>query len=115
MTDEGETQRVTRYYISNTGTTLTKVMPPTAKNIQKWNTTPHWRHRDNGKHVCAAKPPSGKYDQCPAPSPVPPDRRIGINKGFEVTICNDVTANPSDVNYQWYITEAEKLVNVLRG
>ena len=111
--NETETQRVTRYYISNGGCELVKVSPPTAAMVLNWNTKPHWRHRDNGKHKCANKPPSGKYDQCAPPTPTPEDRRTRINKGFSVTVCNNITEKPSDINYSWYIQEAEKLVNDL--
>lgn len=112
--DNGETeqQHITRYYISNEGVELVKIMPPTQKGIEKWNSVPHWRHRENGKHVNAKKAPSGKYDQCPPPSDTPPNRRIGINKGFKVTVCNEILDVPTDINYQWYIQEAEKLVKL---
>lgn len=39
------------------------------------------------------------------------DRRIGINTGWKVTICNNIDdANHDDIDYEYYIAEAEKLV-----
>ncbi len=108
-------QNVTRYYVSDDGVPLTKVMPPTDKLIEKWRNFGHWVHRDNGKHVNAKKAPSGKYDLCPAPSDLPPDRRMSIQKGFLVTVCNSVAEHTfNNINYDYYITEARKLVDELK-
>lgn len=68
-------QNVTRYYISNNGGELIKVMPPV----------------------------KGKDDA----------RRIGINVGFKVTTQNTFTGSLEDVNYDWYIDEAYKLITPL--
>jgi len=109
-----QVQNVSRYYVSETGGALTKVMPPTGKLIEKWHTAAHWKHRDNGKHANAPKAPSGKYDLCPAPSELPPDRRMSIQKGYLVTICNSVSGHEfNDINYDYYIAEARKLVDEL--
>lgn len=108
-------QNVSRYYVSDDGVALTKVMPPTDKLIEKWNTVAHWQHRDNGKQVNAAKAPSGKYDLIPKPSELPPDRRMSIQKGYLVTICNSVTGFTfNNINYDYYIAEARKLVDELK-
>ena len=38
-------------------------------------------------------------------------RRIAINKGWQVRICDDMREfDPSTLNYDWYVQEAEKLV-----
>lgn len=44
-------------------------------------------------------------------------RRSGIHTGWMVTICNDIRngLDMTAVNYDWYVREAEKLVNPLRG
>lgn len=44
-------------------------------------------------------------------------RRTGIHTGWMVTICNDIRdgLDMSGVNFDWYVREAEKLVNPLRG
>jgi len=42
------------------------------------------------------------------------DRRIGIDTGWKVTICNDIReCNPDEIEFEWYIKEAEKLVKPL--
>lgn len=68
-------QNTSRYYIANDGPELFKVMPPLAKNPEKW-------------------------------------RRMAVNKGWKVHVCNHFTGiNPDLINYDWYVAEAEKLVN----
>jgi hypothetical protein len=70
LLDEKQIQNITRYYISNRGGSLIKVM-------------------------------SG-------------ERRIGINVGWKVTECNRFEGT-QDINYDYYIKEAEKLVKPLKG
>ena len=42
------------------------------------------------------------------------DRRIGIDVGWKVTVCNDIShCNPDDINFDYYVHEAEKLVKPL--
>lgn len=66
-------QRISRYYVSNAGKMLTKVMPPLSK----------------------------KPDV---------ERRIGINVGNVVRVCNNLkTADVTDINYKYYIDEVKKL------
>ena len=52
------------------------------------------------------------------PLPKKPDqwRRMAINKGWKVHICNHFTGiDPDLINYDWYVQEAEKLVNFVEG
>lgn len=43
-------------------------------------------------------------------------RRIGVNKGWKVTVCNKLDQIvEADIEHEWYIKEAEKLVKPLRG
>ena len=66
-------QNTTRYYVSTTGSSLTKVMPPL----------------------------KGKSEE----------RRIGVDTGWTVTVTNDADNFRWDnVNWLYYINEAEKLV-----
>lgn len=125
-------QRITRYYISNKGGTLTKVSPPTKGcKVGQWkransltdqfyqsvivelNTQkPHqtwlqheidstglpWDERINTKN-------HGKYET----------RRTGFNVGYLVIPCNSIDDGaPFDINYNYYIDEAKKLVDPLR-
>jgi len=75
--DEIQTQNICRYYISNNGVKLVKVMPP-----------------------LPSKPESG-------------ERYIGIDKEWEVTVCNKMSDFKGDINYDYYIQEARKLVDPL--
>ncbi len=66
-------QNTTRYYVSTTGSSLTKVMPPL----------------------------KGKSEE----------RHIGVDTGWTVTVTNDADNFRWDnVNWLYYINEAEKLV-----
>jgi len=115
MTLQEKYQNVSRYYVSETGVSLIKVMPPTDKLILKWNTVAHWQHVDNGKQVNAPKAPSGKYALINKPSANPPDRRMGITVGWLVTVCNSMKGHEfNDINYDYYIAEARKLVDELK-
>lgn len=107
-------QRVSRYFVSNNGGYLIKEMNPTADQIKEWHVKPHWRHKVSGETKQATKAPSGMWLQCPPPSQVPPQRRIGIEAGSKVTVCNSLTGlDMSDVNIAYYVAEARKLVDPL--
>ena len=127
-------QKITRYYISNAidAGALTKVSPPTKgaivgqwkrKNslsdqfygavIAELRGAVPTHHDDTERDAC--KLPwderintgnRSKYDT----------RRTGFNVGYLVKPCNDIhTANRADINFEYYIAEAEKLVNPLRS
>jgi hypothetical protein len=81
MWGDKEEQRISRYYISNEGHALTKIMPPTPAQLRK--------------------------------NPNAPERKIGINVGWTVQVCNDHTRLGDDVNYEYYVQEARKLVDPL--
>lgn len=67
-----QVQNTCRYYVSTEGKSLTKVMPPLAKNPDKW-------------------------------------RRIGVESGWTVCVCNDLRDATMPINYEYYINEVEKL------
>ena len=70
---EKQQQNICRYYMSNSGGTLVKIMP--------------------------ALP--GKEDQG--------DRRLGIEVGWKVLTCNKIPATLHDINFDYYIEQANKL------
>jgi hypothetical protein len=45
------------------------------------------------------------------------ERRMSINTGWLVTLCNDLRGflDMDDLNIDWYVKEAEKLVLTLQG
>lgn len=48
--------------------------------------------------------------------PDAPWRVMSVNKGYTVNVCNDIKlATRDNLNYEFYVSEAEKLVNPLRG
>ena len=107
-------QNINRYFVSNKGGYLIKVMDPTKLQCETWLTKPHWRHKVNGNHKMAAKAPSGLYIQCKPPTNKPPLRRIGVDAGWKVTICNQLKdLDMSDVNIKYYVTQTRKLVDPL--
>lgn len=48
--------------------------------------------------------------------PDAPWRSMSVNKGYTVIVCNNIKhASRDNLNYEFYVAEAEKLVNPLRG
>lgn len=102
-------QKTSRYYVSTDGGELVKVAPPTgiAGAFKKKNgvsddeyykvmteTRGEWDAR-----VCTGN--KSKYTQ----------RDTKIEAGYKITICNNVEDFSFDnVDYNWYITEARKLI-----
>lgn len=108
-----ETQRVCRYYASNDGGYLIKVMEPTSDQVKKWQSGSHWRHIDTGAHKMSAKRPSGKWVPCPPPSSKPPMREIGQQAGQKITLANTLRGlDLSNLDVQFYVNEARKLVEM---
>ena len=71
-TEETKLQNICRYYISNNGGSLVKIMPPL----------------------------EGKTEY----------RRMGIDIGWKVSVCNNILDFDWDIDYDYYISEANKLV-----
>ena len=69
-------RNITRYYVSNGGGQLVKIMPPLPKKPDK-------------------------------------EREISVNKGWNVTV-HDVIAPLTDINYDFYVQETEKLVKPMK-
>jgi hypothetical protein len=109
-------QNISRYYVSKNGGSLIKVMPPTTDMITRWKQCDHYFHVDNGKHkavTAGRKPPSGKYLLGVMPTPTPVDRRIAIESGLLVRDCSNISEFENDIDYEYYINEARKIVNPL--
>lgn len=103
---------IVRYYISRGGKPLEKMSPPTGplgqyKRANKL-TDGYYREvmEEIGLNVWDERihtKNKSKYD----------DRRIGVNSGWLVTLCNQVPESLTDINLDWYIQETEKLVKPL--
>lgn len=127
----GETvSNIVRYYISRSGRQLEKVMPPAGplgafkrKNglsDQFYNEVVHELALSadliqHGWEYARANIPWDERIHTKNQSTYQ-ERRTGINTGWDVKICNDLNDfDFADVNLQWYIKEAEKLVTLLGG
>lgn len=108
-------QNICRYYVSDNGGYLVKVMPPIEgkeKVVTVYQT-------DNGEEFEAkTKPQNAKAVSKNWPvlrqyHEAPTDRKIGIETGWKVKVCNKITDFSWDINYEYYIREAKKLVDPL--
>lgn len=107
-------QKIVRYYISTDGDFLEKVMPPKGEegkykrangltdayyNQILAEVGDEWDERIHTKN-------GSKYET----------RRTAMHTGYTVMLCNNMKDNSVvDINYQWYINEALKLVEPLRN
>ena len=127
-------QKITRYYISaaNNAGALTKVSPPTKGAIvgqwkRKNSLTDQFYGavRNELRDALTGTALDGELDTTGLPwderintgnRSIYDTRRTGLNVGYLVTPCNDIhTARRADINIDYYVAEAEKLVNPLRG
>lgn len=125
-------QRITRYYVAKLGGVLTKVSPPTkGYQVGQWKRATKLTDQfynsviDELKQQNHYTVPIWDMDS----TGLPWDNRIntknhskyiirrtGLEVGWLVETCNDIkNANHNNINYDYYIAEAEKLVNPLRG
>ena len=117
MMGDIQLQNITRYYISNSGGSITKVMPPMkGKEILTFQI---YEMPDGSRAQARTKTEIKKFEKkgtfigtqgIPAK-----ERRFDINKGWLITPCNNLAEiTDFDFNYDWYINEARKLVDPLR-
>jgi len=116
--DEAQRQRITRYYVSNTGKPLSTIMPPMkGKELVEFDV---YQMPDGNELFARLKSEYTKVEKkgytwlrkefVPAKN-----RHTDINKGYLTTICNDMRkAGQFDFNIDWYVNEAEKLVLPLK-
>ena len=119
MLDDRQLQNITRYYISNQGGSLRKVMPPVkGKEVLHFDV---YQMPDGQLFYARLKADYTKaekkgYIWLRKEDRQAPDRNTDINKGWLVTPCNDLRGvTEFDFNYQWYIEEARKLVDPLKS
>lgn len=108
-------QNTCRYYISKDGDgQLIKIMPP----LPKGKLGKEWKHPETGgiqfskNKTEENRLKKGGYEFQKDIEIPPEERRIGINTGWNVRVCNDIKKfkGMSDIDYDYYIQEAEKLV-----
>ncbi len=113
--EEIQLPNITRYYVANNGVRLFKVMTPTSVQVKNWLEVSHWQHVVTGVHKCSKNAPSKKWVQVEPPYDKPPMREIGVESGFRVIECNEVneqTLKLKDLNIDYYVEKAKKLVDI---
>ena len=127
--NERELQKITRYYISVDGGTLTKISPPTkGHQVGQWKRSNSLSDQFYKSVIAELKNTTAEQIELDSTG-VPWDERIntknrskyeirrtGVNAGQLVAPCNDIKdADRNNINFEYYIAEAEKLVNPLRN
>lgn len=109
--DRQPVQRNTRYYVSTDGPRLTKVLPPLAKQFYGdkalISRQDYDLKRAAAEEVDADQPTVEEWLKWKDKM----ERQIGVQKGWTVTITNDMDEFRWDnVNWYFYIEEAKKLI-----
>jgi len=100
---------IIRYYISTDGDILEKVMPPTGEpgTFKRKATCPKSVYESADNTVWNPDIHTGNQS-------VHEERRSGIHTGWTIRLCNVMPKGEiDDINYEYYIREAEKLVEPL--
>ncbi len=104
-------QSTTRYYVALDGAPLAKVSPPPAGHaVGQWKRAPRITKAEYDRVMTAN---GGAYDAsvCTAAKTKYEDRTTAIQAGWKIAECNDARSFKfANVNYDWYIAEARKLV-----
>jgi hypothetical protein len=106
---EESQQRNSRFYISTDGKPLTKILPAQGKpgTFKKANNV------SDAEYERVMKETGGAWDVrvCTKNKSRYEERESQIMAGYKVTMCNSIKDfNWSNVNYDWYVQEAQKLV-----
>lgn len=117
MVDENgidhQTQNICRYYISDRGMEMVKVMPP----LEEFKEEQVWTNHELMDSVTISKKPDiAKYQkkgyvfekmvQTPCE-----DRRLSIEAGWKCKVTNNIKDFDWDINYQYYIERTWKLID----
>lgn len=121
-----ELPRITRYFVSNYGPELIKIMPPTKRKVTKkmikdWDDqlTDEMIEKINGfmQKIEPFKLADVGIQECDHTLKLvqdmqPREREIAIDKEFSVCPCNDSIPSiySADINYNYYIDQAKKLI-----
>lgn len=105
-------QNTSRYFIATHGPSLFKLSPPTKphvtgtfKKAQGITDAEYNRYDPYTWNPAVHTKNQGRYDT----------RKDSISAGWKVNICNDIRdANRANLNYDYYVAEAEKLVRMVR-
>ena len=110
---EEQLQNICRYYVSNNGGQLVKVMPPVveSKMLQ------YYMDDEGNEYFPKNKTEEKKFEKLNykfmgEKEVKQPPRRIGIDTGWNVVPCNDIKKFSNDINYDYYIEQTNKLVDL---
>lgn len=121
-------QRISRYVVTNTGYDLIKTMPALKRRGASVDMVlPTWRSKKQSgglnknlkvetEEQCIHAMRLGYKIKDGGTFTHSPLRRNEVEAGHKVTVCNDVTGKTVkdyDINYEWYINQAEKLVQAV--
>jgi hypothetical protein len=119
MVDENgvdhQTQNICRYYVSTNGMDLVKVMPP----LQPFKEEQVWiNHELMDEVVISSKTDIAKYEKkgytlSHTVNTKCEDRRFDIEAGWKCKVTNDIKQFSWDIDYQYYIERAWKLINFI--
>lgn len=100
-------QNVSRYYVSNEGKSLLKVMPPIPKNgfLFRLDKDEQAAHTKGDIQRLEKK----GYERI-GEVVIKKERHIAIESGYVVKVCNDIKQYDGDINYSYYTEEAKKLI-----
>lgn len=110
---EEQLQNICRYYISENDGQLVKVMPPVVDSKM----LKFYIDEDGNEYFPKNKTEEKKYDKLGykfmgEKQVKQPPRRIGIDTGWNITPCNDIKNFNNDINYDYYIQSANKLIDL---
>lgn len=107
-----QVQNICRYYVSNKGMEMVKVMPPTTPT----KTEKLYRSEDGSEEVViSTKTDINKYEKKgyqfikDVETPCP-ERRFNIEAGWKVKVTNDIEEFDWDIDYDYYIERTWKLI-----
>jgi len=115
-----QVSNIVRYYVSTEGKPLEKVMPPNGPPGEYKRAN---KLTDSYFAEVMAEIGPGIWDERihTKNKSTYAERRSGVNTGWNVMLCNDISQDewaqsnyhPDDLNYEWYISQTEKLVKPL--
>lgn len=109
--DDQTIQSTSRYFVAKQGGSLFKISPPPAKY------KPGWFKKANGvsdAEYTRHDPLIWTDGVHSKNKSVYGETKTGISVGWKVEVCNDIrTANWSNINYDYYIAEAKKLIDCI--
>jgi len=103
--NEKELSKMTRYYVSNKGVDLIKRLPPLEKNFL--TETDKFKLKTNTEQV-------NIFDFIEDVKIEPTDREENLEAGHKCTVFNHYINDNYDLNYDYYINECNKIINILK-